>query len=96
MPTGTFEYRSEPERVAIERATAFVAEMHALAQAAPEGQGLHACEGHALHAGRDLLRHTLRQAAQARIDGAEKKGAPPAPARAPARSASSGAAGGTS
>ena len=93
MPTGTFDYRSEPERVAIERAIAFVAEMHSLAQAAPEGQILHACEGHALDAGRDLLRHTLQRAAQARIDAAEKKGAPPAAVRAPARSASSGTAG---
>jgi hypothetical protein len=32
MPTGTFDYRSEAERLAIERAIAFVAEMHALAQ----------------------------------------------------------------
>lgn len=93
MPTGTFEYRSEPERAAIERAIAFVAEMHSLAQAAPDGQILHACEGHALGAGRDLLRHTLQQAAQARIDAAEQKGAPHAAARAAARSASSGPAG---
>ena len=62
MPTVTFEYRSEQERVAIERAVAFVAEMHSLAQAAPDGQVLHACEGHALDAGRDLLRSTLQQA----------------------------------
>jgi hypothetical protein len=94
MPTGTFEYRSEPERVAIERAIAFVAEMHSLARSAPDGQVLHACEGHALDAGRDLLRCTLQQAAQARVDAAEEKGAPPAAARAPARSASSGPAGG--
>lgn len=90
MPTVTFEYRSEPERRAIERAVAFVSEMHSLAQATPDGQVLHACEGHALDAGRDLLRHTLQQAAQARVDAAEEKGAPPAAARAPARSASSG------
>ena len=92
MPTGTFEYRSEQERLAIERAIAFVAEMHSLAQTAPDGQILHVCEGHALDAGRKLLRDTLQQAAQTRVDLAEKKGAPPAPARAPARSASSGAA----
>ena len=93
MPTGTFEYRSEQERAAIERAIAFVAEMHSLAQAAPDGRALAACEGHALGAGRDLLREVLQQAAQTRIDSAEKKGAPPAPARARAVSASSGAAG---
>ena len=92
MPTGTFEYRSEQERIAIQRAIAFVAEMHALAQAAPDGQILHACEGHALGAGRDLLRSTLQQAVQARVDAAEEKGGLRAPARAPARSASSDAA----
>jgi hypothetical protein len=92
MPTGTFEYRSDQERLAIERAIAFVAEMHSLAQTSPDGQVLQTCEAHALAAGRDLLRRTLQHAAQTRIDSAEQKGAPPAPARAPARSASSGAA----
>ena len=66
MPTGTFDYRNEAERIAIERAIAFVAEMHALAQAAPDGQVLPLCETLALGAGRDLLRSTLQQAAQAR------------------------------
>ena len=96
MPTVTFEYRSEPERIAMERAVAFVAEMHALAQSAPDGQVLHACEGHALDAGRDLLRHTLQQAAQARGDAAEQKKGRRASAPAPARSTSSGPAGGKS
>jgi hypothetical protein len=94
MPTGTFEYRSESERVAIEQAIAFVAEMHSLAQAAPAGQVLQASEGHALDAGRALLRSTLQQAAQARVDAAQEKGGLPAPARAPGRSASSDAASG--
>jgi hypothetical protein len=94
MPTVTFEYRSQQERLAIERAVAFVAEMHSLARTTPDGQVLSACEGHALDAGRDLLRFTLQQAAQARIDAAEEKGGPGGPARAPARSASSDAAGG--
>lgn len=91
MPTGTFEYRSEQERISIEYAIAFVTEMHSLAQTAPEGHVLHACEGHALDAGRDLIRSTLQQAAQARIDSAEEKGGPLASARAPAGSTSSGA-----
>ena len=89
MPSVTFEYHSEQERVAIERAVAFVAEMHALAQTTRDGQVLHACEGHALDAGRDLLRFTLQQAAQARIAAAAENGGPLAPARAPARSATS-------
>jgi hypothetical protein len=94
MPTGTFEYHSEQERVAIERAIAFVAEMHSLAQTTANGQILHACEGYALDGGRDLLRLTLQQAVQARVDAAEEKGGPHVSARAPARSASSDAAGG--
>jgi len=94
MPTVTFEYRSEQERVAIERAVAFVAEMHSLAQTTPDGQILHACEGHALDAGRDLLRFSLQQAVQARVDTAEEKGETLASARAPGQSASSDAAGG--
>lgn len=73
MPTVTFEYRNEQERFAIERAVAFVAEMHSLAQTAPDGHILHTCEGHALDAGRDLLRSTLQHAVQTRIDHAEEK-----------------------
>jgi hypothetical protein len=91
MPTVTFEYRSEQERLAIQRAVAFVAEMHSLAQTAPDGHVLHACEGHALDAGRDLLRSTLQQAVQTRIDHAEEKKGRHAPAPAPAPSTSSAA-----
>ena len=94
MPTGTFDYRSEAERIAIERAIAFVAEMRALAQAAPDGQVLPLCETLALGAGRGLLRSTLQQAAQARVNAAEQKKGPHVSVRAPAPSASSGAAAG--
>ena len=73
MPTGTYEYRSEQERVVIEQAIAFISEMHDLAQVAPNGQVLHSCEGHTLSAGRDLLRASLQQAVQHRIASAEKK-----------------------
>lgn len=89
MPTVTFEYRSEQERLAIEHAVAFVAEMHSLAQTAADGHVLHACEGHALDAGRDLLRSTLQQAVQTRIDHAEEKKGQDASAPAPAPSTSS-------
>jgi hypothetical protein len=93
MPTGTFQYRDEAERLSIEAAIAFVAEMRQLAQAAPAGQVISLCEGQALDQGRSLLRSTLRDAVQSRIDSAEQKGGPPAPApaRARARSTSSGA-----
>ncbi len=73
MPVGTFEYRSESERIAMERAFAFVAQMHDLALSAPSGQVLDLCEGQALEAGRDLLQATLQQALQTRIDQAEEK-----------------------
>ena len=91
MPTATFEYRCEQERATIERAIAFIAEMHQLAQAAPDGQVLDLCEARALDRGRALLRDTLQTAVQTRIDAAEQKGAAPAPARAPAATTSNGA-----
>jgi hypothetical protein len=93
MPTGTFQYQDEAERLSIEAAIAFVAEMRQLAQTAPVGQVISLCEGQALDQGRALLRSTLQDAVQTRIDSAEQKGGSPAPAQAhaPARSASSGA-----
>jgi len=85
MPTLTVEYSTEAERLILERAIAFVAEMRRLAQDAPDGAVLDACEGHALDGGRDLLRAALQQAVQQRLEQSEKKGAPPGavPAAAP-------------
>ena len=51
MPTGTFEYRTDAERKAIERAIAFVAEMHDLARTAPAAQVLDQCEQQATDRG---------------------------------------------
>jgi hypothetical protein len=90
MPTGTFEYRSDAERLTIEAAILFAAEMHQLAQAAPAGQVLARCEQQALEQGRDLIRTSLQQAVQARVEAAEVKGGRLVSARARARSASSG------
>ena len=73
MPTGTFEYRDEGERVAIEQAIAFVAQMRDLTGQAPHGLVLDRLEGHALDAGRELLRGTLERAAQATVEQAEGK-----------------------
>jgi len=75
MPTLTITYSTEAERLAYERAIAFVAELHRLGQEAPAGQVLDACEGLALDRGRELLRNAVAGAVQARIDTAEKKGA---------------------
>ena len=93
MPSGTFQYKDDAERLSIEAAIAFVAELRQLAQTVPAGQVISLCEGQALDQGRALLRATLQDAVQARIDSAEQKGGSPAPvpARAPARSATSGA-----
>ena len=89
MPTLTLtvEYQTEAERAAFERAVSFVAEMRQLAQSAPDGHVLAACEGLAVDGGRRLLRDALQAAAQARVDAAEEKGGPPGSARAPAGSA---------
>jgi hypothetical protein len=75
MPTGTFDYRDEAERVAIEQAIAFVAQMRDLAVTAPHGQVIDRLEGHALDAGREWLRTTLERGVQASVtDGEGKKG----------------------
>jgi hypothetical protein len=95
MPTGTFEYQTDDERRAIELAIAFVSEMRHLARTAPAGQVLAGCERHALDHGRDLLRATLEQAAQGRIDADEQKGGAPGSARAGAGCASRAATPGT-
>jgi hypothetical protein len=85
MPTFTFECASESQLAALQQAALFLAEMARLAQSAPAGEVLHRLEGHALDAGRQLLRDSLQAAAQQRIDHGEQKGATPAAARAPAR-----------
>ena len=96
MPTGTFEYRTDAERKAMERAIAFVAEMHDLALTAPSGQVLDQCEAQATDRGRDLLRDTLQEAVRARIDAAELKKGRRGGVDAAARSTSSGGASGKS
>jgi len=73
MPVGTFEYRSESERIAIERAIAFVTQLNDLALAAPAGHVLDACELQALTAGRNLLRESLQQAVQSYVGAADEK-----------------------
>lgn len=94
MPVGTFEYRDEAEKAAIERHIAFVHQMRDLAVAAPHGQVLDRLEGHALGAGRELLRTGLERAVQAGVEqGAEKTGRT-GRARAAAGGTTSGGAGG--
>jgi hypothetical protein len=80
MPTLTIEYRDAAERLALEQAIAYVAHLHRLAQDAPDGAVLAACEKLALADGRALLRSTLATALEGRIATAEQKGGPPASA----------------
>jgi hypothetical protein len=84
MPVLTIEYRDENERLGLEQAIAFFTQMRQVAQTAPDGTVLAACEQVALQDGRALLRSSLAAAVQARLDAAEQKGGPPAsePARA--------------
>ncbi len=83
MLTFTFQCQNEAQFAALQQAAHFLAEMHQLAQTAPGGAILHTLEGHALDGGRQFLRDALQSAAQQRLDQDEKKGAPPATARAP-------------
>ena len=94
MPTGTFEYRDEGERVAIEQAIAFVAQMRDLAVTAPHGRVIDRLEGHAVDAGRELLRTTLERGVQAAVTAGEGKKGRTAGARAAAGGIASDASGG--
>lgn len=80
MPTLTIEYRDDSERLALEQAIAYVAHLRSVAQDAPDGAVLDACEKLALADGRALLRSTLAAALEGRIVSAEQKGGPPASA----------------
>jgi hypothetical protein len=75
MPTLTIHYQTEAERLAYERAIAFVAELHQLGLDSPADSVLDACEGLALDKGRQLLRDSLAAAIQSRVDRLEEKGA---------------------
>jgi hypothetical protein len=92
MPVLTIEYHDEAERLGLEQAIAFFTQMCQVAQTAPDGTVLAACERVALEDGRRLLRQSLAAAVQTRIDAAEQKGGPPAsgPARAEAPAAPRG------
>jgi hypothetical protein len=81
MPTLTIEYQDENERLALEQAIAYVADLRQLALAAPSGTVLEACERLALDQGRALLRSTLAASLQARISTVEQKGGKRASAR---------------
>ena len=74
MPALTIEYRDEHERLALEQAIAYIAQLRQLALTAPDSTVLAACERHALADGRALLRATLAAALGSRVEAAEQKG----------------------
>jgi hypothetical protein len=80
MPTLNIDYRDDAERLALEQAIAYVVPLRQVAQDAPDGSVLAACEKLALADGRALLRSTLAAALDGRIALAEQKGGPPASA----------------
>ncbi|MBN9518988.1 hypothetical protein J0H58_10800 [bacterium] len=71
MPTLTIEYRTEAERLVLEQAVAFLTQVRQVADTAPDGTVLAACERVALDSGRRLVRDTLAQAVQARADATD-------------------------
>jgi len=80
VPTLTIEYRDDAERLLLEQALAYVTQLRQVAQDAPDGSVLAACEQLALRDGRALLRSTLAAALEGRIATAEQKGGPHAAA----------------
>jgi hypothetical protein len=78
MPTLMIEYRDDAERLALEQAIAYVAQLRQTALTAAEGTVLAVCEQIALRDGRALLRSTLAAAVESRVALAEQKGGTPA------------------
>lgn len=76
MPTLTIEYATDAERLELERAVAYLAEMRTIAATAAFGTVLDACETHALDAGRKLLRENLQSVVQSHIDAPKKRREP--------------------
>ena len=81
MPTLTLEYATDADRLALERPIAFVTDLRRLADTAPEGTVLDACEALA-------VRDSLTAAVQARADAADAPKKGPAGPRAAARGTS--------
>ena len=70
------------QRLVVEQAFVLAKELETTADAAPEGQVIDRCESFLLGNGRDFLRRVLESTLQSRAELLEKKGAPPASARA--------------
>jgi len=73
MPTLTIEYETDAERLILEQAAAYVAEIRRVGATAPAGTVLAACEAIALGSGRKLVRDSLQTAIQGRADSQKKR-----------------------
>jgi hypothetical protein len=62
------------EALLMEQALAFIRELRATADAAPDGQVLAQAERVAVDQGRELIRQTLQTVLQAQAEAVEKKG----------------------
>jgi hypothetical protein len=67
------------DRLLLEQARAFIAELHRVADAAPDGQVLRIAERFTVEKGREFLRCALAQVLQSQANAVEKKVPPPAP-----------------
>ena len=72
MPTLSIEYETDGDRMILEQAAAYVAEIRRVGATAPAGTVLAACEEVALQSGRKLIRDSLAAAVQARADAQKK------------------------
>ena len=72
MPTISFQYDTDAERLELERAAAYVVEMRQLGRTAAYGTVLDTLERFALDRGRALLRDNLAATVQARATGEKK------------------------
>lgn len=74
--TITLEIESDAQEALVRSYHALLLEMSELSLKAPAGRVIDELENVAVEKGRDVLRATLEQAVQERIDDAEKKGLP--------------------
>lgn len=78
MPTLTIEYQTDAERLILEHALAFLAQVRDVGATAPDGTVLAACEQVALDSGRRLIRDALASAVQSRADATDASKKSPA------------------
>lgn len=81
-PPQTVTVTDPTEPLLVEQALAFARELRQTAMTSPDGRVLHDAESFCVVQGRKFLRTALATVLQAEADAVEKKGLPPAAARA--------------